>query len=335
MTYDAIIKDLQKQKYAPVYFLYGDESYFIDKVAAFIEHNVLDESEKAFNQIVLYGKDADFKSIVDECRQFPMMASRRVVIIREAQDMKSLNELAGYIERPAESAILVICYKYDKLDKRTKFAKILEKNATCFESKKMYDDKIPSFIIGYVQEKGYRIRPEAADLLAEYVGNELNRLANEIEKLCVGRQQGTDIDIQMVKDEIGLSRDFSVFNLQTALAEKNIKKSAMIIRNFIDNPKNNPEVVVISTLYSFFYKVFIALANSADNDFTLQKKLGLSSPYFVAEYRKAARNYNAASLKKIFTSLKKADLHSKGMGARSFGPEEIFKDILIDIQYAG
>lgn len=332
MTYEALLKDLHNKKYAPVYFLSGEEPFYIDKIASYIEQNVLDESEKAFNQIVLYGKDADFKAIVDECRQFPMMASRRVVILREAQDMKSLSDLTGYIERPSENSILVICYKYDKLDKRTKFAKSVDKHAVCFESKRLYDDKIAPFIIHYVKEKGFNIKSEAADLMAEYVGSELNRLANEIDKLCVGRTHGVTFDMQVVKDEIGLSRDFSVFNLQSAFAERNVKKAATIIRNFIDNSKNNPEVVVISSLYGFFYKVFIAAHHAADNDFTLQKKLGLSSPYFVAEYRKAAKNYTLNDLKNIFGSLKKADLHSKGMGARSFGPEEIFKDLLIDIQ---
>lgn len=331
MTYDAVIKDLRNKKYAPVYFLTGDEPFYIDRLTDFIEHNILNEAEKAFNQIVIYGKEAEFKSIVDECRQYPMMASRRVVIIKEAQDMSSINELANYLEKPAESTTLVLCYKYSKLDKRTKFAKALEKHAVVFESKKLYDDKIAPFVIEYIASKGYKIRPEAADLVAEFVGSELSRVANELDKLCVGRKPEAVIEIKDIQEEIGLSREYSVFNLQSALAERNLKKTIRIIRSFIDNPKNNPEVVVVSTLHGFFYKVFITMVNMADNDMALQKKLGLASPFFVAEYRKATRNYTLPDLKRIFAALKTADLHSKGMGARNLGPEEIYKDLYLAI----
>ncbi|MBK9253858.1 MAG: DNA polymerase III subunit delta [Saprospiraceae bacterium] len=270
-TYDSIIEDLQQKKYKNIYFLYGEEPYYIDKLADFIDATVLTESEKAFNQIVVYGKDADFKTIVDECRQYPMMAERRLVILKEGQNMTSINELQNYLEKPSDLSMLVICYKYKKPDKRTKFYKAIEKNGVLFESKPIYDNQVAPWIGSYLKAKGFSIDPGAADMMAEYVGKDLHRLSNELDKICVGRDKKSAIDIKCIKDEIGISKDYSIFDLQSALSEKNFAKSTRIIRNFINNPKNNPTVMVLSGLHSYFFKVFITLAFRNENDFELQK----------------------------------------------------------------
>lgn len=329
MTHEDIIKDIRQNKYQPVYFLHGDEPYFIDMVSDFIENNVLNESEKAFNQVVVYGKDTEFKTIIDEARQFPMMSGYRVIILKEAQEMKTLQELVSYIEKPSLQSILVICHKYKKIDKRTKFAKLLDSKAVVFESKKLYADKVPPWISSYIKNLGHTIQPNAADLLSEYLGSDLSKICNEVDKLILNVKKGESISVDDVKDQIGVSKDFDVFEFQKALGEKNFVKSSLIIKYFSENTTANPSVVIISSLYSYFNKVYITALNLKESDQVLAKLLGLGTAFFVKDYKIAAANYPPNQLKKIFQSLKKADLNSKGVGVRRGDSSSIYKDILI------
>ncbi|HLO53604.1 MAG TPA: DNA polymerase III subunit delta [Saprospiraceae bacterium] len=329
MTHEDIIKDIKQGKFHPVYFLHGDEPYFIDVVSDYIEKNVLTEGEKAFNQVVVYGKDTEFKTIIDEARQFPMMSSYRVIILKEAQDMKTLQDLASYVEKPSNQSILVICHKYKKVDKRTKFAKLLDSKAVVFESKKLYQDKIAPWITSYIRNLGHTIQPAAADLLSEYLGSDLSKITNEVDKLVLNVKKGESITIEDVKDQIGVSKDFDVFELQKALGEKNFAKSSLIVRYFSENASANHPVVIVGSLYSYFNKVFITAMNAKESDQNLAKLLGLGTAFFVKDYKVAANNYPPSQLKKVFQALKKADLNSKGVGVRRGENSAIYKDILI------
>lgn len=328
MTFDQIIKDIKAAKYSPVYFLHGEEPYYIDKISDLIENVVLNEGEKAFNQVVLYGKDADFKVVVDEARQFPMMSSFRVIIIKEAQEMKTLLELTPYFEKPSPSSIIVLCHKYKKLDKRTKLSKLLEEKGVVFESKKLYDNQIAGWVKDYIQKLGYNTDPGVPDMLAEYLGADLIKISNEVDKLILNVPNNKPISIADVKDQIGISKEFDVFELNKVLGEKNFTKAAMIMRYFSQNPSANPAIVAIASMYGYFNKVYIAKYHSGLSDADLAKLTGVS-PFFLKEYRVAAKNYTFPQLFKVFQILKTSDQHAKGVGARRADDGAILKDILI------
>lgn len=328
MTFDQIIKDIKGKKYDPVYFLTGEESYYIDQISDLIEDTVLDEGEKAFNQLIVYGKDTEFKSVVDDARQFPMMSSFRVVIVKEAQEMKDIQGLEKYVTNPSLSTILVICYKYKKLDKRTSLAKALTSNAVYFESKKIYDNQLASWIISYAGNKGFKITPDAAGLMAEYIGAELSKLSNELEKLFINLAAQKKITIEDVREQIGISKNFDVFELQTALGLRNFNKAAMIVRYFGQNMNANSPVMIIASLFSYFNKVYTARIHHKISDNDLAKAIG-AHPFFVKEYRQAAQNYSLDHLYEIIQALKRADMYSKGIGSRRSNDDTIYKDILI------
>ncbi len=328
MTFDSIMKDLKTGKFHPLYFLFGDEPYFIDQVSDYIEKNALSEAEKSFNQVILYGKETEFKTIVDEARQFPMMASKRVVIVKEAQEMKTLPELLSYIEKPSPTSILVLCHKYKKLDKRTKFAKILEEKSVIFESKKLFDNQVAPWIRDFIKAKGLTSETGVPDIIAEYLGADLSKISNELNKLILNLNSSTSITISDVKEQIGISKDFDVFELQRVLGEKNFVKAAMIINYFKENPSANPAVMVISSLFAYFNKVLITRYHNSLSDQELSKQTGVN-PFFMKEYRNAAKNYSMGHLIKIFQILKSADKNSKGVSSWRSDDGAIFKDILI------
>jgi len=332
MTFDQIIKDINSKKYHPVYFLTGEEPYYIDQIAHLIEQKVLNESEKAFNQLVVYGKDADIRSIVDEARQYPMMSALRVVIVREAQDLKDIQILDKYIANPSSTTIMVLCYKYKKLDKRTALAKTLASNAVFYESKKLYENQVPSWIISYVEQNGYKIASDAAGLMTEYIGADLSKLSNELDKVFINLKDNSIITKDIVREQIGISKEFNVFELQTALGNRNFTKAAVIIRYFIQNPGDNPAVMVVANLFSYFIKVHAVKIHHNTNDAELAKSVGVS-PFFIKDYKQAAKNYTVDHLYNILQSIKKADMHSKGIGNRRSNDGGIFKDILISCMH--
>ena len=331
MTYLQIIKDIKAKKYSPIYFLHGQESYFIDKISKYIEENVLTEGEKSFNQIVMYGKEADHKTLIDTCSRYPMTASHQVVILKEAQDMKTLKEIQPYILKPVPSTILVICHKHKKFDGRTKFGKAVKANTLLFESKPLYDNKIPDWITTHLKSKKLNITPTAAALIGEYLGTDLSKISNELEKLSINIPSNTTIDEKHVQEQIGISKEYNVFELQKALGEKNVVKANRIINYFISNPKKNPMVVVISTLYNFFSKVYMShfLRNSSESD--LMRTLKVSHAFFLKDYKLAARNYPLLHAQQVISILSEYDLKSKGVKRDSATDGDLLKEMVYRI----
>ncbi|HWZ14074.1 MAG TPA: DNA polymerase III subunit delta [Mucilaginibacter sp.] len=321
MTASEIIKTLQQKKYKPVYLLHGDEPYYIDLIGNYVEHQLLPDAEKGFNQTVLYGKDTDIMTVLGAAKRYPMMADYQVVIVKEAQDMKwgsddtdkkSINPLLNYLENPLTSTILVFCYKYGKFDKRKKTYKAIEKNGLIFESAPLYDSKVPGWVEGFIAEKGYKINQQASLMLAEYLGNDLSKIANELEKLMLNVAAGQEITLKHIHDNIGISKEYNVFELQAALGKRDAFKANQIINYFEANPKANPIVLVLSNLNTFFSKVLTyhyVLDKSQQN---LARQLGVN-PYFVKDYEQAARSYNYGKTIQIISYLREYDVKSKGV----------------------
>ncbi|MEO1627422.1 MAG: DNA polymerase III subunit delta, partial [Bacteroidota bacterium] len=233
MTYKDILKDLKAKKYAPIYFFHGDEAHYIDLLCKYMEENILSEAERSFNQMVFYGKDSEAKTIIDTACRYPMMAPHQVVILKEAQDMRGLADLISYIEKPVATTIFLICYKYKRFDARTKLAKALKSKAVVFESKRLYDNQVPDWIIGYLRDKKLNITEGAAELVAEYLGTDLSRISNELDKLALNLQAGTQVTEKEVQENIGISKEYNVFELQKALGQMDVLKANRIVNNFI------------------------------------------------------------------------------------------------------
>jgi DNA polymerase-3 subunit delta len=338
MTADDIIKDFKNRKYKPLYLLHGEEPYFIDQVSNYAEHQLLSEAERGFNQTVLYGKDTDIMVVLNAAKRYPMMAEYQVVLVKEAQDMKwgrddddkkSINPLLNYLENPLQSTILVFCYKYGKFDKRKKTYKAIEKNGVIFESAPLYDNKIPSWIEAFVAGKKYRIDPQASAMLAEYLGNDLSKIANEMEKLMLNVPVGQTITLQHVQDNIGISKEYNVFELQSALSRKDPFKVNQIINYFEANPKANPIVLVLGNLNNFFSKVLLYHYAKDKSPQGLARELGVS-PYFLKDYELAARNYNYGKSMQIISLLREYDLKSKGVDSNSDNGE-LMKELMFKI----
>lgn len=324
-----IVKNMQQGTIAPVYFLMGEEAYYIDAISEYIEQNVLAEEEKGFNQIVLYGRDVTVDDIVSNAKRYPMMAERQVVIIKEAQDLsRTIENLVAYVENPQPTTVLVVCYKYKKLDARKKLAKAVKKAGVLFESKKLYDNQIPNWIQNTLASRGYTITPKAAQMLTEFLGTDLGKINNELQKLQLILSKGAQITPQIVEENIGISKDFNNFELQKAIGERDIQKAFAIIQYFGQNPKNNPIVMTVSLLYSFFVKLlkYHALNNKAD----AAKALGMS-PYFVKDYQIASRNFPMKRVSAIISVIREIDLKSKGVGASSMPQADLLKELLVKI----
>ena len=321
MTAADILKDLKNRKYKPLYLLHGDEPYFIDLVSNYVEHELLPDAEKGFNQTVLYGKDTEVMTVLNAAKRYPMMADCQVVLVKEAQEMKwgsesddkkSINPLLSYLENPLPSTILVFCYKYGKFDKRKKTYKAIEKNGLVFESAALYDSKIPGWIETYLTQKGYRINQQASLMLAEYLGNDLSKIVNELDKLMLNVEAGQEITLKHIQDNIGISKEYNVFELQTALAKKDPFKTNQIINYFEANPKANPIVLVLGNLNNFFSKVLIYHYSKDRSQQNIARELGIS-PFFVKDYELAARSYNLGKTMQIISYLRECDIKSKGV----------------------
>lgn len=319
MNFQDLLRQLQNKDYQAVYFLHGKESYFIDAITKQVEENVLNETEKAFNFTVFYGKDANHLDIIDAARRYPMMAERQVVILKEAQEMRTLPNLINYIEQPTPTTLLLICHKHKKLKLNTKFGKALNKKAVVFESKPLYDNQVPDWIMSHLKSKNLPIRPAAAGLIAEYLGADLGKVANELEKLTINLPAGTEVTTREIETHIGISKDYNVFELQKAIGQRDVVKTNRIINYFEANPKKMPLVVLIGSLYNYFSKIYLfhAAKNLPEKD--LLSTLQLRSSYFLKEYRAAARQFPPAKAEQALTLLKEYDLKSKGVGYVSTG----------------
>ena len=330
MKYQDIIQQINNKVYQPVYFLMGEESYYTDKISDYISENVLTQEEKEFNQITLYGKDTDVATVISEAKQFPFGSAYRVVIIKEAQEIKKIEDLEIYLDNPLPSTILVICYKYKKIDKRKSFGKNLSKKCILFDSKKLYENQIPSWIKTEVKEQGFSIDDKSANILTQYLGNDLSKINNELSKLVLHLKKGEQITPKIIEDNIGISKDFNVFELQNALGIKDVLKSNQIIKYFSENPKNHPYVLTLSSLFTFFQKVMIYQNLKDKNSKNAASALGVN-PYFVSQFQTASRNYPMKKLFKIFTYLKEYDLKSKGVNNTSTADKELLKELTFKI----
>jgi len=323
-----IISDIKKKVFKPVYFLAGEEPYYIDLISRYIEENVLVESDRSFNQMVVYGDDTTVSGIIELSRRFPMMSEHQVIIIREAQSLRKIEDLAIYAENPLRSTILVINYKYKKLDKRTKLYKILESQGAYFESPKLRDDQMPSWISTFLMDKGIKIDPEAGALLTEYLGSDLGKVVNELEKLIISLPKGNpSINIALIEKNIGISKEFNNFELQKAVGFRNIEKANRILKYFADNPKDNPIQLTIASLFSYFSKLllFHSLKDKSKTNVAAVLKI---NPFFVKEYEKGGQNYNATKVVSIISLLRTYDLRSKGVGDAGTDQGDLLKELM-------
>ncbi len=314
-------------RFSPVYFLSGEEAYFIDAITDYIVEHALNENDKAFNQVVVYGKDTDMPGIISLARKYPMMAEKQLVVVKEAQSIKSLEGLEKYLAAPLLSTILVFAYKYKPIDKRTRAAKILGEKFVLFESKKIREDQMPAWVIQYGAGKGLKIDEKAAALLVEFLGNDIGKAVSEIEKLKLVLPAGSkNITPDVIEKNIGISKEFNNFELSKALAFRDVLKANRIIRYFASNPRNNPAVVTLATLFSYFVKVltFHALKDkSRDN---AARALGIS-PFFLIEYQRAAATYPLGKTKAIISMIREYDFKIKG------GSQASENDLLRELVY--
>ena len=330
MNFQSILSDLKAKKYQPVYFLMGEESYFIDFISDYIINEVLNDTEKEFNQTVLYAKDIDVQTVISTAKQFPLMGKRTVVIIKEAQQLKKIEQLENYLNNPQESTILVFCYKYKSLDKRKSIYKVLSKKAVLFESKKLYDNQVPAWIVNYLSSKQYKIGHKASYLIAEYLGNDLNKISNELEKLMIILPVNSEITLESIESNIGISKDYNNFELTNALAKKDIIKSNRIANFFSKNPKENPLVVSVGVIFNFFQKVLLyhTIIDKSSNNVARLLKI---NPYFIKDYQIAAKNYSKSKSIEVIGLCRTYDMKSKGVDNHSINDGELLKEFLFKI----
>jgi DNA polymerase-3 subunit delta len=327
MTAQTIISEIKKGQVASLYILHGEEPYYIDLISDYIEHHLLDESEKAFNQTVIYGKDVDSKYIIDEARQFPMMSTRRLIIVKEAQDLKNFNDLSGYIQKPVPHSVLVLCHKHKKIDKRSALGKMLDKVNVVFESKPFYDNQLPNFIAEYARHLNLQIDPVSTQMIADYLGNDLKKIANELDKLLINLGTGKKVTVDHIQDLIGISKEYNIFEFQNAIGAKDLNKTYLITNYFIDNPKSAPMPLIVSNLFSFFSKLLIMAQNINKSDNELASLMGLNNAYFLKDYKIAVRNYSVTKILQILVFLSEIDLKSKGVNNRHSNDDGLYRDL--------
>jgi len=330
MDYTDIIKELRNKIYKPIYFLYGEEAYFIDKISNFIGENVLSESEKDFNQTILYGKDSKIEDIINGAKRFPMMANYQVLIVKEAQELKNIEMLEFYAANPLKSTILVFNFKYKAPDKRKKYFKELKKNAVLFESKKLYENQIPDWITKYLKEKNYGIDQVSCRILTDFLGNDLAKIANELDKLIISLPAGTKINPDHIEENIGISKNYNNFELQNALRDKDILKANRIIDHFAKNPKDNPFLVVIISLFSYFSKVlnYNFFTDKSQNSAASELKV---NPYFVKDYAATARRYDIKKIVSIIALLREYEMKAKGWNNVSTSNADLLRELIFKI----
>ncbi len=331
MKFEEITEEIKKKIYRPIYFLMGEEPYFIDEITKQISDTVLTEDEKTFNQVVLYGKDIDAAAIINSAKRFPMMSNHQVVIIKEAQNIKSLDDLVYYVEKPLKSTILVINYKYGNLDKRKKLYKALQDKAVLFQSDKLREDKIPDFINQHVKKLNLSIELPAAQLLTEFVGDDISRIVNELEKMPVVLPQGSNkITSAHIEKFIGVSREYNNFELTKAISKRDILKTNKIAQHFAQNPKNSPLIVTIGILYGYFSKLLIF--HFLQDKTTKNAALALGvNPYYINEYIAAAKIYSPAKVVNAINWLRECDMKSKGVGNSSTSDGDLLREFLFKV----
>ncbi len=329
-TVQSILNEIKSGKIHPIYFLMGEESFFIDQISTFIETSVLDESQRGFDQMVLYGKETSVDEIVSSAKRYPMITPRQVIIVKEAQNLsRTIEQLLPYANNPQQTTTLVFCYKYKSIDKRKSLYKALSKSHVVFESNKIYDSKIPSFISGELQKQNLKITPKASYLLADFLGNDLAKISNELKKLQLVMGDHDTITPELIQKNIGISKDFNNFELQKAIAQLNRKKAYQIVQYFSENTKQHPMVVTVATLYSFFTKLMTLHTVTDRNPKTLSRAIGVS-PYFLDDYMAAAKNFPMRRISGVFQTLRIIDTKSKGVDA-NLKPKDLYNELIFRI----
>ncbi|GEM53991.1 DNA polymerase III subunit delta [Flavobacterium branchiophilum NBRC 15030 = ATCC 35035] len=326
-----IVNDIKAGNIKPIYFLMGEEPYYIDKISDYIEKNVLSEDEKGFNQSVLYGRDVTIEDIVGSAKRYPMMADRQVVVVKEAQELsRTIDKLESYAAQPMATTVLVICYKYKTLDKRKKVTKLIEKNGLVFESKKLYENQVGLWITRVLKGKNLTIEPKANAMLVEFLGTDLNKINNEIEKLQIILPSGAAITPKIIEDNIGFSKDFNVYEFRKAIGERNQVKAYKIAHYFAENPKEHPIVATTSLIFSYFVQLlqYHGLKDKSSKNVAVVLKI---NPYFVKDYDIALKNYPMRKVSAIVATLRDIDVKSKGVGGNSIPMGDLLKEMLIGI----
>lgn len=326
-----IVNDIKNGNIRPIYFLMGEEPYYIDKLSDYIDQNLLSEEEKGFNQTVLYGRDVSIEDIVSTCKRYPMMAERQVVIVKEAQELsRTIDKIESYAENPTPTTVLVFCYKYKTLDKRKKVTKLLEKNGLVYESKKLYDNQVGEWIKRVLSGKGFTIEPKASAMLVEFLGTDLSKINNELEKLQIILPKGSTITSKHIEENIGFSKDYNVFELRKAIGERNQIKAYKIAKYFSENPKDNPMVVTTSLVFGFFLQLLQYHGLKDKNPKNVASVLKVN-PYFLKDYDVALRNYPMKKVSAIVAALRDIDVKSKGVGANAMPQHDLLKELLVKV----
>ena len=331
-TYEEIARDLKNRIYKPVYYLMGEESYYIDRISEYIAQTVLNENEKEFNQTILYGADTDIATIINAAKRYPMMSKYQVVIVKEAQGVKNIDELSYYLQKPLESTILVLCHKHGVLDRRKKLAAEIEKVGVLFESKKIKDTQLAGFITSYLKRKSIEIEPKASEMMAEFVGTDLSRMAGELEKLIITLPKGQKrITPEQIEQNIGISKDYNNYELRNALIIKDVFKANQIIKYFEENPKTNPLQMTLSVLLNFFSNLMLAYYAPEKSEQGIAAQLGLKSSWQSKDYLAAMRKYSGVKVMQIIGEIRYCDAKSKGVGNSSLGDGELLRELVYKI----
>ena len=326
-----IVNDIKAGNIKPIYFLMGEEPYYIDKLSEYIEANILSEDEKGFNQTVLYGRDVSIEDAVSTAKRYPMMADRQVVIVKEAQELsRTIDKIESYAENPMPSTVLVFCYKYKTLDKRKKSTKLLAKNGIVYESKKLYENQVGDWIKRVLAGKKYAIEPKASAMLVEFLGTDLSKINNELEKLQIILPAGSTISAKDIEENIGFSKDYNVFELRKAIGERNQLKAYKIAENFAQNPKDNPIVMTTGLVFGFFIQLLKYHGLKDKNPKNVAAALGVN-PFFLKDYDVALKNYPMKKVSQIVASLRDTDVKSKGVGANSLSQADLLREMLYKI----
>lgn len=332
ITCEDILKELRAKQYRPIYYLMGEEPYYIDVIADYIADHVLTETEKDFNLTVIYGGDVDSASVINAAKRYPMMSEYQVVIVKEAQAIRNMEELSFYLQHPLNSTILVICHKHGVLDRRKKLAAAIEKCGILFESKKIKDSQLPAFINGYMKRKGVDMDPKATAMIAEFVGTDLHRLTGELDKLIItlGKGRGR-VSPELVERNIGISKDYNNFELRSALVEKDILKANKIVRYFEENPKTNPIQMTLSLLFGFFSNLMLAYYAPEKSEQGVADFLELKNAWQAREYLSSMRKYSGVKTMQIIQELRYTDAKSKGVGNSSAQDGELLRELIFKI----
>ncbi len=326
-----IINDIKAGMIKPIYFLMGEEAYYIDKLTEYIENNILTEDERGFNQMVLYGRDTSIDEIVSNAKRYPMMADRQVIIVREAQDLvRTIDQLESYAEHPQPTTVLVMAYKYKTLDKRKKLVKTLTKNGLVFESKKLYENQVGAWIQRVLKGRGYGIDHKAMAMLVEFLGNDLGKISNELDKLQIILPKGHTITPNDIELNIGFSKDFNNFELRKAIGERNQLRAYRIAENFAQNPKDNPIIVTTAMVFSYFSQLLQYHGLKDKSSANVSKVLSINS-FFVKDYELAAKNFPMKKVSAIVATLRDIDVKSKGVGANALPISDLLKEMLFKI----